>query len=94
MATTTIRLPEDLKKRVARAADTTGTTAHAFILEAIAEYVSDKERQTDFFLTAEERYAKLTDSGKTIAWPEMKQYLQARKTDKKAAKPRARKLDQ
>ena len=37
MSTTTIRLPENLKARVARAAERSGTSAHSFILEAIAE---------------------------------------------------------
>ena len=37
MSTTTIRLPRELKERVARAAERAGTTPHGFILEAIAE---------------------------------------------------------
>ena len=37
MSTTTIRLPPHLKERVARAAEIAGTTAHSFILAAIAE---------------------------------------------------------
>ena len=37
MSTTTIRLPQDLKERIARAAERAGSTAHSFILEAIAE---------------------------------------------------------
>lgn len=37
MPTTTIRLPEDLKARVAAAAKRSGTTAHGFILEALTE---------------------------------------------------------
>lgn len=36
MGTTTIRLPDALKARVAKAAEAAGTTAHNFILEAIA----------------------------------------------------------
>ena len=35
MSTTTIRIPEKLKTRVARAAKQAGTTAHGFMLEAI-----------------------------------------------------------
>ena len=44
MSTTTIRLPEDLKERVSQAADRAGTTAHGFILEAIAEKAEREER--------------------------------------------------
>jgi predicted transcriptional regulator len=39
MTTTTIRLEDDLKARVAAAAEKAGKTAHAFILEAISQTV-------------------------------------------------------
>ncbi len=39
MSTTTIRIPEDLKKRISQAAENAGTSSHAFILEAIEESV-------------------------------------------------------
>ena len=68
MSTTTIRLPEDLKARVAAAAERAGTTAHSFILEAIAEKADQAERRADFHDVAEERCADLLASGKTIPW--------------------------
>ena len=37
MSTTTIRLEDDLKARVAAAAERAGVTAHAFILDAIEQ---------------------------------------------------------
>ena len=43
MTTTTIRLDDDLKSRVAAAARREGKTAHAFILEAIAQTVEQAE---------------------------------------------------
>ena len=48
MSTTAIRLSEELKARVARAARRTGTTVHGFILEAIAEKTDQVERRADF----------------------------------------------
>jgi len=39
MSTTTIRLPAELKTRVAEVAKQAGTTSHQFILEAIAEKI-------------------------------------------------------
>lgn len=61
MSTTTIRLPEDLKARVAEAAKRSGTTAHSFILEAIAEKAEHEELRADFETVAEERYARIID---------------------------------
>ena len=92
MSTTTIRLPEALKARVAAAAKRAGTTAHGFILEAIAEKTDDTERRTDFHRTAEERYARIIASGKTIPWSEMRDYLRSRIAGGRARRPRARKL--
>ena len=92
MSTTTIRLPEDLKARVAAAAERTGTTSHSFILEAIAEKTDQEERRADFNNVAEKRYADIVASGKTIPWNEMRSYLEARLAGKKAKRPVARKL--
>ena len=92
MSTTTIRLPRDLKERVARAAERAGTTPHGFILDAIAEKTAQEELRADFHELAEERYAEIVSTGKTIPWSEMREYLQRRVAGKKAAPPKARKL--
>lgn len=92
MSTTTIRLPEDLKARVAAAAERAGTTSHNFILEAIAEKADSAERRADLADVAERRYAGIVASGKTIPWAEMRRYLEDRAVGKKAKRPAARKL--
>jgi predicted transcriptional regulator len=92
MTTTTIRLPDDLKERVAAAAERAGTTAHNFILSAIAEKAEQAERQAAFHGVAEERYATMVASGKTISWNDMRGHLEARLAGKPGPRPRARKL--
>jgi predicted DNA-binding protein len=92
VSTTTIRLPEDLKARVAAAAERAGTTAHSFILEAIAEKADQAERRGDFHDVAEKRYADLIASGKTIPWQKMRSYLEDRIAGKTVVRPRAKKL--
>ena len=92
MPTTTVRLPEELKDRIARAAERTGKTSHAFILEAIAERVDEEERRNAFHEVAEDRYAAIVASGKTIPWSEMRTYLQDRMAGKAPTRPAARKL--
>jgi len=86
MSTTTIRLPEELKARVARAARRTGTTSHSFILEAIAEKTDQAERRADFHDEAERRHAAIADSGKTVAWSEMRRYVEDRSAGKTVAR--------
>ena len=92
MPTTTIRLSEELKGRISRAAERVGKTTHAFILEAVAGRVDDEERRNDFYDAAEQRYAKIVASGKTIPWSEMRTYLEERVVEKSTTHPVARKL--
>ena len=92
MSTTTIRLPDELKARVAAAAERAGTTPHSFILEAIAEKAQDEERRHEFQQVAEQRYAEIVASGKTIAWEEMRQYLVQRVAGQPARRPKAKKV--
>ena len=92
MSTTTIRLPDELKARIAVAAKNAGTTPHAFILEAIAEKAEQAERRADFDAVAEARYARIVATGKTIPWQEMRAYLEARMDGDTAKRPVGRKL--
>jgi predicted transcriptional regulator len=92
MSTTTIRLPEELKARVAAAAQRAGTTAHGFILAAIAEKADEEERRADFHAVAEQRYENIVASGKTISWDRMRTYLESRVAGNKPPQPKARKL--
>ena len=78
MSTTTIRLPSELRARVAAAAKKAGKSAHSFILEAIAEKAQDAEQASEFHALADQRFAAIATSGNTIPWPEMRSYLQAR----------------
>lgn len=92
MSTTTIRLPEDLKSRIAVAAKRSGTTPHSFILEAIAEKTEHDERRGNFHDQAEQRYANMIATGMTIPWQDMRAYLEDRVAVKAAIRPKARKL--
>ena len=92
MTTTTIRLPEDLKTRVAQGAERAGTTAHGFILAAIVEKAEREEQRGDFNDTAQRRYAAIVASGKTIAWHELRRYLEDRVAGKNGVRPVVKKL--
>ncbi|PKO92059.1 MAG: CopG family transcriptional regulator [Betaproteobacteria bacterium HGW-Betaproteobacteria-10] len=92
MSTTTIRLPEALKSRIANLAAQAGTSTHNLILEAIAEKTEQLERQNDFHATAESRYENILATGETIAWSEMRQYLESRAKGLPASPPTPGKL--
>src|SRR3546814_1865676 len=92
MSTTTIRLPDELKARIAEAAKRAGTTSHNFILAAIAEKADLAERRADFDAVAEQRYARIVQTRKTIPWSELRDDLEARIAGKPVRRPAARQL--
>ncbi|MBB3119429.1 ribbon-helix-helix protein, CopG family [Pseudoduganella violacea] len=87
MSTTTIRLPEELKERVDKAAERTGKTPHNFILDAIAEKAEQEELKADFEAEAGVRFSRILETGETISWAEMRRYLKDRMQGKDAAIP-------
>jgi predicted transcriptional regulator len=91
MSTTTIRIEEDLKARVAAAAERAGTTTHAFMLHAIVRSVEETELDDDFHRIADERWAKVLSTGRTVPWDDAKAYLEARARGDHPRKPSARK---
>ena len=93
MSTTTIRLPDELKARVAEAAKQAGTTSHNFILEAIAEKADLAAERAAFHASADQSYAQFLESGKSIPWEEARTYLKDRLAGKAVQRPVARKLD-
>ncbi len=91
MSTTTIRIDGELKARVAAAAQRAGKTPHGFIIDAIAQTVEQAELNEDFHRIADERWAKLLASGKTVPWDEMRSYLGAKARGGSPARPKPRK---
>jgi predicted transcriptional regulator len=92
MSTTTIRIEDDLKARLAAAAEHMGKSAHAFIVDALAERVEQVELDAAFHALADERWASIRTTGKTVAWDYAKAYLAARAEGECPTKPAARKL--
>ena len=92
MSTTTIRLDDALKARVAALAQRSGKTAHSLILDAIAQSVERAELSHDFHRVADDRWATVLATGKTVPWDDMRSYLAARSSGGKPRKPKARKL--
>lgn len=90
--TTTIRIEDDLKARVATVAAKVGKTSNAFILDAIAQTVEQVEQDEAFLSVADERWAKVLATGKTVSWDKAKAYVEARSQGHTVQKPAARKL--
>lgn len=91
MSTTTIRLPDELKARIAAAAERTGKSTHNLILEAISEKADLEERRLAFSDQADARMANIAATGKTIAWADMRRYLEDHAAGKASPRPKVTK---
>jgi len=92
MATTTIRIDDNLKVRVAAAAERAGKSTHAFILDTMAEAVERLEQETDFHNLADARWADLLATGETIPWDQAKAWIQARAKGERPQRPSSHKI--
>lgn len=91
MSTTTIRIDEKLKARVAVAAARVGKTPHAFIVDAITENVEQADVDAEFHRLADARWTKVLATGKTVPWDEARGYLESRARGEHATRPSKRK---
>lgn len=92
MSTTTVRLEARLKARLAAAARRAGKTPHAFIVDAISQTVEQVEHEDELHRLADERWAALLATGKSVSWDASKAYVRARVRGGRPRKPAARKL--
>lgn len=93
MSTTTIRLDEALKARIAAAAERAGMTSHAFMVEAITEHVEQDEEDAAFHRTGLERLEEMQRTGMAVAWEDVEKWLQATAKGERPEWPEARKID-
>lgn len=92
MSTTTLRIEDSLKLRVAEAAQRDGKTPHAFMLQAITKSVDAIELNNEFHDVANERWAEMLTTGKSIGWDQARLYIEAKARGEVVRKPAARKL--
>ena len=63
MSTTTIRLPDELRERIDKLAAARGSSAHAFMVEAVARAAEQEEQRLDFEAEAERRFKQMLRTG-------------------------------
>jgi predicted transcriptional regulator len=90
--TVSLRVPEEVKKRIARLARQQDLTPHGFMLDAIREKVEVEEARLAFHAEAERRLAQMKKSGVGIPAEEVFEYLKRRAAGRKAPRPKPRKL--
>lgn len=87
-----LRVPEQVKKRIAKLARRRRTTPHALMLEAITEKLQAEESRAAFHAEASRRLKSMKKTGTGIPADEVFEYLTSRAAGKPAVRPRARKV--
>jgi predicted transcriptional regulator len=78
-ATTTLKLPDDLKARIAVAAEQAGKTPHAFMVEALRMQVELAERRREFVQSSLLAEQEVVQYGLVYDADEVISYLRARR---------------
>ncbi len=88
MAATSLKLPDELKKRVDALAAHSGKTAHAFMVEAIAKEAERAELRRRFGEDAAAAETQALGSGKAYDAAEAFAWIKARARGDKVRRPR------
>jgi predicted transcriptional regulator len=92
MSTTTIRLPEELRVRIETVAAASGSSAHAFMVQAIAEATERMEQRQDFEAEAERRWKHMLQTGEYLTLEDLRAYAQALGRGERPDAPTPRKM--
>lgn len=90
MTTTSLKLPDDLKKRAANAAHELGVSPHAFMVSAIEQAAHSTEQRLRFIAEAKSAREEMIDSGQGLDADEVHAFLKAKVSGKKVSKPKIR----
>jgi len=86
--TTTLKLPPELRARVARVARKTGRTSHGFMLEAIEHQTTREERLEAFVKEALAADRAIEETGEVYAARDVHAWLVRLASGRKARRPR------
>jgi predicted transcriptional regulator len=88
-STTTLKLPELLKARIAPLAEAAGKTPHAWMIDALEAQAALAELREAFLAEGEASAAEVDAGGPLYAAEDVHAYIVARVAGKPARRPRA-----
>mgnify|MGYP001171538341 CR=1 FL=1 len=91
MPATSLKLPDDLKKRIEELVARRNQTAHAFMVDAIRRETERAESRRQFMDEAQAAHEEVLSSGRAYTAAEAFDYIEAKIQGKKARKPRPKK---
>ena len=87
-ASTTLKLPERLKQRIAPLARSAGKTPHAWMVEALEVHAALAERRKAFVAEALAAEKEAGRAGRAYRAEDVHRYLRARVAGRKAKRPK------
>jgi predicted transcriptional regulator len=90
MATTSLKLSDELKQQVIAAAEKKGMSPHAFMVQAIERAATAAESRASFVSEAQAAREKMSSTGKSFDVNEVHAYLKARIACNHPVKPKAK----
>lgn len=90
MATTSLKLSDELKLRATAMAQQQGISPHAFMVGAIEHAAAAAEQRAIFVADAVTARKQMQESGKGFDADEVHAYLMARASSQKVTKPKAK----
>jgi predicted transcriptional regulator len=85
---TTLKLPEHLKKRLVPLAKSAGKTPHAWMIEALETQATLAEKRRAFIDDAKTAEKEVAQTGVVYRAEDVHRYIRARATGKKGARPK------
>jgi predicted transcriptional regulator len=86
--TTSLKLPDDLKERIATVAQCVAQTPHAYMVQAIAEKVERDEKRQDFLGAADLADEEFKRTGIAYRLEDVERYIMDKVARKNPRKPK------
>jgi predicted transcriptional regulator len=91
-SSTTLKLPDSLKSRIAELARAAGKSPHAFMVDALSAQTELAERRAEFLASAQAAERDVGQYGLVFDADEVLSYMDAKLSGRKTVAPKARKL--
>lgn len=87
---TTLKLPGDLKERIAKLAEASEKTPHAFLLETVKREVEKAELRRDFYEAGRQSWEEFKRTGTYYEFDDVADYLRRRARGERVSRPKAK----
>jgi predicted transcriptional regulator len=85
---TTLKLPPELKRRIAKIVEATGQSPHAFMVDAIRSRAEQAEKRHAMIDAARRARDEVERTGRVHDWAEVREYYRAKLQGKRTTKPK------